>query len=278
MATYAIGDIQGCFRELITLLDTIQFDKNNDILWFTGDLVNRGPQSLEVLRFIKSLGDQHVVVLGNHDLHMLAVGLAHAPLKKKDTLTDIFESDDSENIMRWLITKPLLHIDEQKKFVMTHAGIAPCWTLQEAAEHAKEVENILQSTTPEIYLDHIYGNQPDLWEDHLQGAARLRCITNYLTRMRYCYADGRLDLQYKGTIQEKPAHLFPWFLMENRKPIKEKIIFGHWAALNGKTSVPNLYALDTGCVWGHALSALRLEDEMRFSVACSPQAACFSKT
>lgn len=267
MSTYVIGDVQGCFDELQALLAHIQFNPEADTLWFTGDLVNRGPKSLETLRFIKSL-PSFKVVLGNHDLHLLAVHYGKAPLRKDDTLDTILNATDREELIDWLRHQPLFYFDRDKGYAMAHAGLAPAWTLSQAGLLAQEVEGVLKSQTPAYFFEHMYGNQPDGWHDDLRGWDRLRCITNYFTRMRFCYADGRLDLAYKGEISGKPANLIPWFDLPNRVNAHVNILFGHWAALNGTTDAPNIYPLDTGCVWGNCLTALRLEDGKRFSVKC----------
>lgn len=268
MSTYAIGDVQGCFAELDELLTKINFDPAEDVLWFTGDLVNRGPRSLEVLRFIRDLGDKHVVVLGNHDLHLLAIVCAKSRINKSDTLDEILFAPDRDELIDWLRHRPLLHHDKKSGYVMTHAGLAPVWTLKQAKVLAKEVEAVLQGQHPEYFLQHMYGNQPDRWHDQLAGVDRIRCIVNFLTRMRFCTLDGRLDLSYKGELQGRPAELIPWFDMPNRLNQNEKIIIGHWAALGGKTDIPNVFPLDTGCVWGNCLTAMRLEDQERFTVKC----------
>lgn len=265
MATYAIGDVQGCFAELQNLLEAIGFDPKQDVLWFTGDLVNRGPQSLEVLRFIKNLGHQHVAVLGNHDLHLLAVHYGVRELQRKDTLSAILDAPDRVELMDWLRTRPLFHHDAQG-YAMAHAGMAPMWQIADAKSVAQEVEQALQSASPEKFLQHMFGNTPDKWSEELNGVDRLRCIVNYFTRMRYCHADGRLDFSYKGTIADRPAELSPWFDVISRANAHDKIIFGHWAALNGHADAPNVYPLDTGCAWGNELTAMRLGDEKRFSV------------
>lgn len=268
MTTYAIGDIQGCFSEFQALLKHIQFDPDQDTLWFTGDLVNRGPQSLEVLRYVKALGSKHITVLGNHDLHLLALAYGVGKTHHGDTLTAILTASDNEELIDWLRHRPLLHHDKHTGFVMTHAGLAPSWSLKEAKVLAQEVENVLRGDKPHFFLENMYGNLPDRWDENLSGMERLRCIVNYLTRMRFCYADGRIDLAYKGEIAGKPDALIPWFDVNDRVNANEKIIFGHWAALGGKTAAPNVYAVDTGCVWGNRLTALRLEDEERFSIKC----------
>lgn len=268
MSIYVIGDIQGCFKQFQALLKEINFDAKQDILWFTGDLVNRGDDSLAVLRFIQSLGDHHQTVLGNHDLHLLAVYFGASPLKPHDTFTDVLEAKDSDELINWLRSKPLLHVDQHVGYVMSHAGIAPPWSLEQAAALSREVESALQDENPTFFLQQMYGNEPDLWDDRLQGQERLRVITNYLTRMRYCYVDGRLELEFKGKLKDKPPDLMPWFDVPHRQNAAAKIVFGHWAALGGKVDKPNVYALDTGCVWGNSLTAMRLGDEKRFAVKC----------
>lgn len=269
MATYAIGDVQGCLQPLQALLEKIQFDAQLDTLWFVGDLINRGPQSLETLRFIKSLGDKHKSVLGNHDLHLLAVAYGAQPKIKHDTLNEILGAVDCDELIAWLQHLPLLQTDASKRYVMTHAGLAPEWTLDAACALAQEAETLLRGKDAKMYLQKMYGNQPDHWRDDLTGVDRFRCIINYFTRMRYCYADGRLNLEFKGKLEDKPEDLLPWYEVPNRKNADTKIIFGHWAALKGETNTPNVYAIDTGCVWGRCLTALRLEDEQRISVKCT---------
>lgn len=266
MSTYAIGDVQGCLNELQKLLDAIHFDSQRDTLWFAGDMINRGSQSLETLRFIKNLGERHITILGNHDLHLLAVHYGARHLNKTDTLDAILNASDKIDLIEWLRHRPLLH--SSQGFTLVHAGLAPAWSIQKARALAHEVETALRGQTPDYFLKHMYGNEPDYWDDNLAGMDRLRVITNYLTRLRFCYADGRIDLKYKGEIAGKPKELLPWFDVPNRANENENIIFGHWAALNGKTTLPCLFALDTGCVWGNCLTALRLEDKQKFSVAC----------
>ncbi len=269
MPNYSIGDIQGCFIALNKLLTKIQFNPANDTLWFTGDLVNRGPQSLEVLRFIKSLGKQAIVVLGNHDLHLLAVSKKYAPYKKQDTLAEILMAPDCLELCDWLRQQPLLYHDVQLGYTMVHAGLAPQWDLTKALRCANEVQTILRSDRYPEFLAHMYGDEPHCWQDELTGWPRLRLITNYFTRMRFCKLDGTLDLDKKGSAGNPPADFLPWFKIPNRAHKDLKIIFGHWAALNGKTDEPNIFALDTGCAWGNCLTAMRLEDGKRFTVACA---------
>lgn len=266
MATYVVGDIQGCFEPLLQLLKQIQFDETHDVLWSTGDLVNRGPHSLEVLRFFKSLGDRHKTVLGNHDLHLLSVAYGASRPKEHDTLDAILAAPDKEVLIDWLRYRPLLL--HERDHVLVHAGLAPGWTLAEAKACANEVEAVLQGDRIMDFLSVMYGNEPDRWHHALSGADRLRCIVNHFTRMRYCYADGRLNLSYKGTIADKPEDIVPWFELPTRANADINIVFGHWASLNGETSRPHLFPLDTGCVWGNCLTAMRLEDGERFSVTC----------
>ena len=263
---YAIGDIQGCFSELEKLLAHIQFDPAKDILWFTGDLVNRGPQSLETLRFIKNLGEQHIVVLGNHDLHLLALSHAAHAGWEDDTLNSILTAPDRDELITWLSQKPLLYHDVELGFTIVHAGLAPNWDLITAKRLAKEVEAIIQGTTAADFFKHMYGNSPEQWDERLTGWDRLRCITNYFTRLRFCHRDGQMELHTKGTREFSPD-LIPWFEVKPRANADLNIIFGHWAALGGVTNTPNTHALDTGCVWGHQLTAMRLEDHKRFSIS-----------
>lgn len=260
MATYAIGDIQGCFEPLQTLLKKIDFNTDRDTLWLVGDLVNRGPASLETLRFCYTHRDNLVCVLGNHDLHLLAVAHQNSPAKRKDTLDEILQAPDRGVLLSWLQSCPLLHHDEQLSAVLVHAGIAPCWSLPQAAAHAREVEAVLQSSDVASFFAQMYGNQPAGWDEHQQGPTRWRTITNYFTRMRLVKPDGSLDFSYKGPLDAVPDGLFPWFDAPERKLIEPRIIFGHWAALKGLQGRDDVIGLDTGCVWGNALSAYCLED------------------
>lgn len=269
MATYVIGDVQGCFSELQKLLAHIQFDPSKDKLWFTGDLVNRGPQSLEVLRFVKSLGRQQQIVLGNHDLHLLAVAHHSHVGWSEDTFGDVLRAPDCDELMRWLCQQPLFYHDARSGYSLVHAGLAANWDLQTAQQLSDEVSAVIQdSAQAKIFFQHMYGNEPRQWDAVLTGWDRLRCITNYFTRLRFCREDGHLELSKKGTV-DSAQELIPWFQVPNRKNKDLKIIFGHWAALGGVTNTLNTYALDTGCIWGYCLTAMRLEDERRFSVQCS---------
>ena len=269
MADYAIGDVQGCYQPLLRLLDHIEFNERSDRLWFVGDLVNRGPQSLEVLRFIKNLPLTPRITLGNHDLHLLnRLFVKEVPgqfATKEDTLDAVLQAHDAEELGYWLRQQSILYHEPLLNVVMAHAGIAPVWDLLKAKQCAEELEKMLRGPEFVLFLSNMYGNKPDSWSEDLTGIDRLRVITNYFTRMRFCERDGRLSLRYKGTIAKAPENLLPWFLMENRRPITADIVFGHWAALQGQCAVPGLYAIDTGCVWGGALTALRLQDRHCFS-------------
>lgn len=269
MATYVIGDLQGCLTPLMQLLEHIQYRADQDQLWFAGDLINRGPESLETLRFIKSLGHNTKVVLGNHDLHLLAVSYGHGKLKRGDTLADILTAGDRDDLMDWLRQQPLCHYDEQLNTVMTHAGIPPCWDLKKTQTLAKEVEDKLRSDTVDDFFATMYGNTPNQWDDKLTGTDRLRTITNYLTRMRFCDENSKLDLESKEGISTAAKGYAAWFNYPTNVPSDCHIVFGHWAALEGKTQQERIHALDTGCVWGGSLTALRLEDRQRFSTPCT---------
>ncbi|MEP3350720.1 MAG: symmetrical bis(5'-nucleosyl)-tetraphosphatase [Marinomonas sp.] len=269
MATYAIGDIQGCLPQLVQLLEQINYQAEEDRLWFAGDLINRGPASLETLRFIKSLGDSAKVVLGNHDLHLLAVAHGHGDLKRKDTLAEVLMASDRDELMNWLRNQPLCHYDPQLNTIMTHAGIPPCWNLDKTLSLAAEVEEKLKSDTVDDFFAAMYGNTPRKWSDDLTGMDRLRAITNYLTRMRFCDENSKLDLKSKEGINTAVKGYAPWFNYPTQLPENCHIVFGHWAAIEGITHQDNIHALDTGCVWGGSLTALRLEDRQRFSTSCS---------
>lgn len=268
MATYAIGDIQGCLEPLQCLLQEIEFDPRNDKLWLAGDLINRGPDTLATLRFLYQLRDSITVVLGNHDLHFIAVYYGLRKRGKNDTLDELLRAPDCADLVYWLRQQKLIHHDPALGFTMVHAGIPPQWDLPEALARAREVENILQSDKIENFLSDMYGNLPSRWRDDLAGVDRLRLITNYFTRMRFCSADGELELQTKESADAAPIGFAPWFSFPERKTQAQKILFGHWAALEGRADVENVYALDTGCVWGGALTALRLEDERWFACDC----------
>lgn len=266
MATYAVGDIQGCLPALKCLLDDVGFDKNSDTLWCAGDIINRGPACLETLRFIHALGDSCITVLGNHDLHLLAVAFGDAKLKPSDTLQAILDAPDSDTLLHRLRQQPLIHVENG--FAMVHAGIHPHWGIKQAQQYAKEVEDVLRGENYHDYFAQMYGNQPDTWHDDLQGMDRLRCITNYFTRMRFCYTDGRLDLMNKKGPESAQLDTQPWFEIPHRAAKDHAILFGHWASLEGQCHTPNVHALDTGCVWGGKLTMMRLDDKKLFSCDC----------
>jgi bis(5'-nucleosyl)-tetraphosphatase (symmetrical) len=270
MPTYAIGDVQGCHSELLDLLDHINFDANRDRLWFTGDLVNRGPQSLACLRFVKQLGDTAITILGNHDLHLLAIAAGKMTPRKHDTIYDVLAAEDKTELLDWLRRRPLLHYDGESGFLLVHAGLPPQWDLALAQDCAAEVERELRGEKATQFFESMYGNHPDLWSPDLDGMGRLRFITNCLTRIRYCDRDGRLDLADKGPPGGQAPHLIPWFTMKERRTRHVPVLFGHWASLpfgNLTDFTPfNVYPLDTGCVWGRRLTAMRLEDRKTFSV------------
>jgi len=271
MAIYAIGDIQGCFEPLQRLLDKVRFDPTRDHLWIAGDLVNRGPQSLEVLRFLKGLQHRAISVLGNHDLHLLAVHYAGQKSKRNDTLSEILNAPDRDELLDWLRHQPLLHLDEARNWCMSHAGIPPLWGVRKARRLAQEVEAEIQGEEPQRFFSQMYGNRPQRWDKTLRGIDRQRMIVNYLTRMRFIDPTGALDLVSKEGLDTAPCGYQPWFSHPQRKAADCRLLFGHWAALEGKVDTPNVYALDTGCVWGGKLTALRLDDEKFFRVPAQPK-------
>lgn len=266
MATYAVGDLQGCLAPLKQLLTLVSFDADHDTLWLTGDLINRGPESLETLRFIYAMGDTAITVLGNHDLHLLAVAAGVRQASPSDTLEEILHAPDKDKLLHWLRHQPLIHHDRDLAYTMVHAGIPPQWTLKKALKRAKEVEEVLQSDLYEHYLSTMYGNTPQRWKKGLDDNERWRVITNYFTRMRFCSADGKLELSTKAGIHHAPKGYAPWFEHLNRKTYYDRIVFGHWAALEGQAYSENVFALDTGYVWGQKMTMMRLEDQQRFTV------------
>jgi bis(5'-nucleosyl)-tetraphosphatase (symmetrical) len=265
MATYAVGDLQGCFAPLKRLLAKFRFDRSRDQLWFVGDLVNRGPDSLALLRFVKDLEDSAIVVLGNHDLHLLTVAAGFVKPHRGDTLNEILHAPDRVALLDWLRRRPLLH--RGMSFTMIHAGLLPNWTMGQAQSLAREVEDVLRGDQYLDFLAHMYGNTPNQWRDELVGWDRLRLITNALTRLRICTADGVMEFSHKGELKDIPAGYTPWYEAPGRMSAGEPIICGHWSALGLKLE-SKLLALDTGCLWGRCLSAVRLEDRELFQVAC----------
>ena len=267
MATYVVGDIQGCLQPLKCLLRKVSFNPVKDMLWSVGDIVNRGPRCLKTLRFLHAMRDNLVLVLGNHDLHLLAVAAGVRQPNRSDTLKKILKAPDRETLLTWLLHRPLLHTEQG--FTMVHAGIPPQWSVTEAGKRAREVEAVLQSPDCTEFFKHMYGNEPLVWSDDLTGMTRLRVITNYLTRMRFCTKDGVLDLESKGPSPDlgKTA-MSAWFSHPKRKTVKDRILFGHWASIEGQTDHPNAISLDTGCVWGGTLSLYELETGRRTGCQC----------
>ncbi len=257
MATYAFGDIQGCYDELRRLLDRLQFDPGKDKLWFAGDLVNRGPESLKVLRFVKSLDDRVVAVLGNHDLHLLALAAGQGKRPDKSNLADVLEAPDRDELLDWLRRRPLMHHDPRKGFAMLHAGLPPQWDLRKALACAREVEAALRDPGYPELLAAMYGDEPRQWSEGLTGLSRLRFSINCFTRLRYCERDGSLALNEKSLLGSQPPELWPWFRIPERATRNERIIFGHWSTL-GYHAEENVWALDSGCLWGGHLTAIRV--------------------
>ncbi|WP_438970219.1 symmetrical bis(5'-nucleosyl)-tetraphosphatase [Methylophaga sp.] len=279
MAVYAIGDIQGCYDELIKMLDRVQFDPANDQIWLAGDLVNRGPKSLEVLRFAKQLGDSCISVLGNHDLHLLANAAGVVEFQHHmDTIEPVLKAPDSDEILDWLRHQPLFYHDAALQFSMVHAGIPPEWSIDEALKRAAEVESVIKKDSWRDFFTHMYGNKPKQWSPDLKGWDRLRFITNCFTRLRYCHEDGRLALKFKGAPEDKPLHQKPWFEMPNRASQNDRIVFGHWSTL-GVGQYGNVFSLDSGAVWGETLTAVRIDKEPFewITVAADPNGLPFAK-
>ena len=273
MAVYAIGDIQGCYQSLTALLAAIRFDRGLDRLWFTGDLVNRGPDSLEALRYVRDLGDRAVVVLGNHDLHLLAVACGARKPAREDTLECVLNAPDRDDLLAWLNAQPLAVDDPELGVFMVHAGLLPQWSLQDALAYARELENALRGEAATTYFQHMSGDTPSVWDDGLTGWARLRAITNGLTRLRYCDARGAMRLHEKGPPNRaRKRGLRPWFELREHRDDEWVIVFGHWSTL-GVIDNGRVIGLDSGCVWGGHLTAVRLEPAPRVykRVACAAQ-------
>jgi bis(5'-nucleosyl)-tetraphosphatase (symmetrical) len=275
MATYAIGDIQGCYDEFRTLLDQIGFDPAKDLLWLAGDLVNRGPQSLAVLRFARSLEKRAVCVLGNHDLHLLAVSQGNRRHYKDASLEDVLSAPDREELLDWLRHRPLMFHSEKKGFAMVHAGLPPQWDLATAQSCAREVETALQGDGYDELMQGLYGNESGPWRPELGGMARLRFIINCFTRMRYCTAEGTLGLKYKGPPGTQGSGYLPWFEVPGRASADTRIVCGHWSTL-GFVNRQNVWSLDTGCLWGGSLTAMRVRRRKKLvavQVSCAGHAA-----
>ena len=272
MSTYVVGDIQGCLSSLRCVLKKISFNTDKDVLWSVGDIVNRGPKSLKTLKYLYERRDNVVMVLGNHDLHLLAISAGVRKPNRKDTLNKILNSPDRDSMLNWLRRRPLIH--NEHNHTMVHAGIPPGWSIDETKIFAGEVESTLQGPDADSFLRGMYGDYPNSWSSNLKGIERLRLITNYLTRMRYCTENGELDLMEKGPLKKsqktiKKKKLDAWFAHENRKASKDKIVFGHWASINGQTNSSYAIGLDTGCVWGGKLSLYELESGQIISCDCS---------
>lgn len=267
MATYAIGDIQGCYHAFRALLVRIDFNEKTDRLWLVGDLINRGSGSLEVLRWCYEHQDSLTVVLGNHDLHALVVAEGIVAQHKGDTLTALLDAPDCHVLLHWLRHQRLMY--QQDNYLMVHAGLLPQWTADHAIAYAAEVERVLHGKDYLTFLQHMYGNQPDHWRDDLAGMDRLRVITNAATRLRICSAQGQMEFKFKGELDDIPDGYMPWFDVPTRATKEMQVIFGHWSAL-GLRQRNNIYALDTGCLWGGKLTAMNLETKAVVQVDSHP--------
>ena len=267
MATYAIGDVQGCYDSLQRLLERCTFDPAKDRLWMVGDLVNRGPRSLETLRFFRSLGDSALTVLGNHDLYLLMVAEGGAQKRgKDDTIQDILDAPDRDELLDWLRHQPLCHTEGE--YCLVHAGLLPQWTTEQARDLAREVEAALLGPQYHEFIQNLWGSEPAGWSDDLTGWERLRVIVNAMTRMRFCTPEGVMEFKTKGKTKNAPPGHLPWFDAPGRKSAEKVLVTGHWSAL-GLRITSNLLQLDSGCLWGGHLTAVRLEDRQVFQVDCS---------
>lgn len=268
---YVIGDVQGCFEALKALLKEIKFDADQDFIWFAGDLVARGENSIGALRFIKKLAEQGAAatVLGNHDLTLLAYARGIKLVKAKDNVQDVIDAIDSDELIDWLRKQPLCLFPNEQT-ILTHAGIPSLWSAEKTAQLAQEVEAIIAHDDFDVldnFLKEMFGKEPALWSDQLQGQERIRCIVNYLTRMRLTDTEGRLEYSFKDGLDDPmPEGFKPWFDFESQAAKSHQILFGHWAALNGKTISDRIQNVDGGCVWGNQLMAFRLEDQQMFAV------------
>lgn len=268
MATYAIGDVQGCYDELQLLLEKIKFNPDVDKLWFAGDMINRGPKSFETLEFIISLKDKAICILGNHDINLLAQAYNIVDIKPKDTAAQILKAKNSEEIINWLRKQPLIHLDNKLNFLMVHAGIPHTLSIDEAMSINKKICSELRGDNFINILKNFFKAGPLKWSENLSENEKITYAINAFTRMRFCYNDGSLELKTKDNLSMTPKNTRPWFNFYNKNKLPINIVFGHWAAIQGKTEVENIYAIDTGCVWGGSLTALRLEDKKRFCINC----------
>lgn len=273
MATYAIGDVQGCYGELRQLLGAAGFDRARDRLWFVGDLVNRGPESLAVLRFVRDLGSAAITVLGNHDLHLLTYAAGLAKPRSDDTLDEVLAAPDRDELMQWLRGLPMIHVEGEH--VLVHAGLLPQWSAERAQTLGREVQETLRGPRYREFLAALYGGEPDRWDDALRGADRLRVIVNAMTRMRFCTPDGVMEFHTKGEATAAPPGYLPWFDVPGRESAGHTVICGHWSAL-GLRVAPRLLALDSACVWGGSLTAVRLQDRRIIQIPCAAPAAARS--
>ncbi|MFT5657388.1 MAG: bis(5'-nucleosyl)-tetraphosphatase (symmetrical) [Gammaproteobacteria bacterium] len=270
MAVYAIGDVQGCYSQLLRLLEEINFDTANDCLWFCGDLVNRGPESLQTLRFIRSLGDKAISVLGNHDLHLLALYHSGQRVDETDTLAQVLTSTDCDELMGWLQSRPIAHYDASLDFMLVHAGVHPSWDLNQVLAHSSELERTLRGAESQLFFEKMYGDKPDLWSADLSGIERLRCITNIFTRMRFLGPDYQINLDAKGAPdQHGESNLTPWYALPGRLGSNTSVVFGHWATL-AVGAYGRHYAIDGGCIWGGRFTALQLDsaEPQWYSIDC----------
>lgn len=268
MTTYAVGDIQGCLKPLQCLLAEVDFNPSTDVLWSVGDMVNRGPDSLDTLRYLNRLDNACIAVLGNHDLHLLAAARDASRLRRSDTLLPILKAADRNSLLDSLRQRPLAHFDSQLNTAMTHAGIPPIWTVKQTLKRAAEVAEVLRNDRQlPWFLDEMYGNEPTRWKPGLKGTDRLRVITNYLTRMRFCKADGTLEFKAKEGLDKAPKGFAPWFSYPRKDP-DVRLLFGHWAALEGKTGLDKVIGLDSGCVWGNRMTLMNLDNGDSISCAC----------
>jgi bis(5'-nucleosyl)-tetraphosphatase (symmetrical) len=268
MATYAIGDIQGCFDSFRRLLEHCAFDPARDKFWLVGDLVNRGPRSLETLRFVRNLGSAAITVLGNHDLSLLMAAEGFGKRGKGDTFDEILESTDRDELLDWLRHQPLCHVEGG--YCLVHAGLLPQWTVAEARALAAEAEAALTRPDWREFMANMWGSEPASWRDDLEGWPRLRVIINAMTRMRFCSPEGVMDFRAKGEVSKAPKGFMPWFQVPGRRSAGSVLVVGHWSALGLKV-LPNLLAIDSGCLWGGSLTAIRLEDRAIFQVECSKE-------
>lgn len=275
MTTYAIGDIQGCYDPFQRLLDKLNFDPAEDKLWLAGDLINRGPKSLETLRFIISLGDSAQSILGNHECHFLAIAKGHKAPHRIDTFSNLLAADDSEQLIDWVQSQPFFYHDDELGYSMLHAGVPPQWSLSDTKKYALELESVFQSPAIDSFLAAMYGNSPNRWDENLTGHDRLRFIINCFTRLRYCDKDGQLNFKEKGALGTQPSNLVPWFNAPNRQTINDKLLFGHWSTL-GLHQSNKATCLDSGCLWGDSLSAIALDgSEQITSVDCKQSLSPF---